>query len=696
MQPNHSTSPPDDLLNTEWLITNGTGAFAMGTVAGANTRRYHGLLNASTHPPVGRVNTLNAVNDAITFDGQTYELACHEFQTDNNSTIFHPRGYAHLAGFKKSAACQWIYHVGPLQITKTLRLIHGRQLAEITWTLQPAIGAPDANITIDEPVTLTLAPLLAMRDFHHLRRQGDQPLADDFTTHFTDNTLSVESYNAPPFLISCQPGTYQPVPSAWSNFHRRIEASRQQDCVEDLFIPGHFQHTFDTISPDQPATLTLRFGTEPLDDGAFSQENPRANHLARHVAHLHQQFAQAPTSRNKQDAAWDANLEAKLPTLALAADDFVVRREVDGQPMTTILAGYPWFADWGRDTMISLPGLLLCTGRHDEALQTLCAYGRNIRRGLIPNRFDDYGAEPHYNTVDASLWFVHACLEYLRVTNDRDAWDNHLADYCTQIINAYRDGTDNNIHMDKDGLISAGDANTQLTWMDAQHDGVVFTPRYGKAVEINALWYRALVGCAQTLETAAPTLSIAYTRLAKKTKASFKKAFWDKQRGCLIDHITADTGADHSIRLNQIFAVSLPESMLTKAQQKSVLQVVHDQLLTPMGLRTLAPDDPEYRGRYEGNMFDRDSAYHRGTVWAWPMGAYIEAHLRANNFSATAKRHARAALAPLLDELANHSVGQLHEIFDGDPPHAPAGCMAQAWSVAETLRAAMMIKVGSA
>ncbi|MHC4993477.1 MAG: amylo-alpha-1,6-glucosidase [Planctomycetota bacterium] len=685
-------APPPDLLETEWLITNGTGAFAMGSVAGVNTRRYHGLLNAAAHPPVGRVNTLNAVNDAIHIDGQTYELACHEFETDNDSTIFHPSGYKHLAGFKKSTACQWTYRVGPLNVVKTLRLVHGRQLGELTWTLENAVGS---DVTIDEPVTLSVAPLLALRDFHHLRRQGDRPIGEAFGLAPTENGLTVTAEGAPDLHLACQPGAYHPEPDAWYRFHRRIEASRHQDCTEDLFIPGRFEHTFSGIAPDQPQTLTLRFGIEPLDGDAFDQPDPREDLLAGHVEHLHGRFAQAPASRNKADAAWDAQLEGHLATLALAADDFVVRREVDGQPMTTILAGYPWFADWGRDTMISLPGLLLTTGRYGEALQTLRAYGRHIRRGLILNRFDDYGAEPHYNTVDASLWFVHACLEYLGATGDIATWDDELAGYCTQVLDAYRDGTDNDIYMDKDGLISAGNANTQLTWMDAQNSGIVFTPRHGKAVEINALWYRGLVGCATALEESDPDTAAGYTKLARKAKSSFKKAFWDDDLGCLIDHIS-DEGPDRSIRLNQVFAASLPESMLTKAQQKSVLRVVHDELLTPVGLRTLAPDDPEYRGLYEGAMFDRDSAYHRGTTWAWPLGAYVEGHLRAHNFSATSRRHGRAVLSGLLEELGRHSVGQLHEVFDGDEPHRPGGCMAQAWSVAEVLRAAMMVKKGSA
>jgi glycogen debranching enzyme len=501
----YTPTPPADLLDTEWLITNGTGAFAMGTVAGANTRRYHGLLNAAAHPPVGRVNTLNAVNDAILIEGQTYELACHEFESKDNTTVFHPTGYKHLAGFKKSAACQWTYRVGPLKITKTLRLIRGRQLGEITWELQNATGA---DVTIADPVTLRIAPLLAMRDFHHLRRQGDEPIADAFHFTQTDKSFTASVEGAPSLHLECDPGHYHPEPDTWLRFHRRIEASRHQDCTEDLFIPGHFEHTFDLIAPandhSKPQTLTLRFGIEPLDEAAFDEPDARDEHLAGHVEHLHAQFAKSPSSRNKADAAWDAQLEGHLATLALAADDFVVRREVDGQPMTTILAGYPWFADWGRDTMISLPGLLLCTGRYDEALQTLRAYGRNIRRGLIPNRFDDYGAEPHYNTVDASLWFVHACLEYLRGAGDRVTWDDELAGYCAQILDAYRDGTDNDIYMDKDGLISAGNAGTQLTWMDAQNSGVVFTPRHGKAVEINALWYRGLVGCAAALEESQP------------------------------------------------------------------------------------------------------------------------------------------------------------------------------------------------
>jgi predicted glycogen debranching enzyme len=475
-------------------------------------------------------------------------------------------------------------------------------------------------------------------------------------------------------------GCFMESPDWWYGFYHRAEARRQQDDREDLFTPGRFICQFEDITA-RTCEVTVAASTRPIKKTGI--RDGRVTHI--------QDLQKNVLKTAGLKKASGSPVKTALHRLATASNDFVVRRDVNGEPMSTILAGYPWFADWGRDTMISLPGLLLCTRRFAEARDTLATYARHIRRGLVPNRFDDYGGEPHYNTVDASLWFIHAALEYHRITGDSDTWRGHLADACNQVLTAYEHGTDGGIYMDRDGLIAAGDEHTQLTWMDAKRDGVAFTPRQGKAVEINALWYRALVGCGEAMDGSHKKLAAEYRKLAKRVAASFNNLFWDDARGYLADCHDGQR-LDTSLRCNQVLAVSLPDSPLKRKQQQQVMAAARAHLLTPMGLRTLSPEDANYHGHYAGSMFERDGAYHQGTVWAWPMGPYIEGTLRAFKNSADAIKHARAALQPLLDEVAVHSVGQLHEIFEGDAPHRPEGCPAQAWSVAEVLRALILVE----
>ncbi|RMH13746.1 MAG: glycogen debranching protein, partial [Planctomycetota bacterium] len=360
----------------------------------------------------------------------------------------------------------------------------------------------------------------------------------------------------------------------------------------------------------------------------------------------------------------------------------------------SIIAGYPWFADWGRDTMIALPGLLLETGRFDEALSTLELFASHMHRGLIPNRFDDYAGGAHYNTVDASLWFVHAATEYLLRTQD-DTGFARLIEPCLEIIEAYQRGTDYNIHLD-DGLIAAGSPSTQLTWMDAQRDGVTFTPRYGKCVEINALWHHGLRRLSRALAGHTTHRTVELDTLAARCAERFTRLF-NNPAGGLYDRLEPTASGYRpvdEIRPNQIFAASLADAPLDHAGRASVVKTVRRELLTPFGLRTLAPSDPAYIGHYRGNLFERDRAYHNGTVWPWLIGPFVEAALRVDP-SQHARTSLRALLQPLTNRMSQVCLGQVGEICDGDEPHTPDGCPAQAWSVAELLRAWIMLASNS-
>jgi len=440
---------------------------------------------------------------------------------------------------------------------------------------------------------------------------------------------------------------------------------------------------------------------------------PGAEELAREQGRL-EAIAVPLVARSSGAAAIE---HEALYALSVAADQFVVRRDSasamalpspTGEALTSIIAGYPWFSDWGRDTMIALRGLFLTTGRFAEAREALEAFAALRRRGLIPNCFDDGAGTAQYNTVDASLWYIHAACEYLRLAGDRAGFNRGIRGACLEIVDAYRAGTDFGIRMDpSDGLIAAGDSSTQLTWMDAKRDGIVFTPRHGKAVEINALWYSGLLELAGAIEPDQPRTARELRQVADLAGRSFARSFWNEPDQCLFDCLTPRgvlAGPPHSspfspvaqVRPNQLFAVSQPYSPLNVEQRRLVVRSARERLLTPFGLRTLDPRDPNFHPRYEGPLMQRDAAYHNGTVWPWLIGPYCEAVLRVGEFSADARSEVRLVLRPLIEELLQGRPGvstpvlQLAEVYDGDnhpgAPQRPEGCMAQAWSVAEVLR----------
>lgn len=657
--------PLDDLLTREWLLTNGTGGYASGTVIGCPTRRYHGLLVVPRRPPLERVVTLAAVLERLVINGRAVELANFEF----NHAI-HPEGFRWLRDVDYALDpprpwIQWFYVVDDVQITKQVTLAQGQPLVRIRYD----VTAP-AGTRID----FGLLPLLSLRDFHGRRRKG---ATDPFDVRGNGQAVWVADTRDPELSLALFPTAdsipleYAPHPDWWLNFRYREEAARGMDCGDDLFTPGWF-------NGQGRDSFTVEIA------GVAGAES---------IAHARSQLAARSAVARHKPAYLRSVPETPITVLRRAAGQFVVRRRrCDGRDTATILAGYPWFGDWGRDALIALPGLLLATGRHADAREVLLTFASAEQDGLIPNRFSDYGDGCDYNSVDASLWFIHAADAYTNATDDFETWRQALCPVAENIIERFLQGTRYGIHVGSDRLLRCGDASTQLTWMDAKCGETVFTPRHGMPVEINALWYHDLRLLAERMVLTDPARAEHYHTLADAAAASFGETFWNPAAQSLFDCVR-DNERDVRIRPNQIFAVSLEHSPLNPDQQRAVVECVTRNLLTPYGLRTLSPSDPEYRGRYEGDGFSRDGAYHQGTVWPWLLGPYIEACLRVNDFSTVSREQGRRCLQPLLDHLGREAgLGSISEIFDGDPPHTPRGCIAQAWSVAEILRAQTLVE----
>ena len=692
----HRTDQPlPDPLWTEWLLTNGLGGYAMGTVAGAPTRRYHGLLVAALRPPVERVVALSAVVDRVQL-----RLGTDRFR-EVTLTPLHFAGApareicpAAHADFEKSDRVAWTYTVfddeGNISITKAVELIERRNAVRVSYT----IGAT-------QPVRLVMRPLVALRDFHSLRR--DDRAEPRFFTRVLD-----PSHSHPGVLCATrsvglhlmgEDADWHDHPEQWRNVEYAWEDRRGVDSTEHLFSPGSF------VADREPRDTTPASLFASID---AMDPPPATEARAARIARL------TDLADDAKSRAGDPDIDdaAAITRLTMAADDFVVQRGPAQDNMSTVIAGYPWFSDWGRDTMIALPGLMLATGRHGEALKTLKVFARNRRRGLIPNRFDDYSGPAHYNTVDAPLWFLHAAAEYLRVTGDADGYRGELAEAALDIIDAFDRGTDFDIRVDPaDGLVTAGSPESQLTWMDAQRDGVTFTPRHGKAVEINALWHHGLLATAEAIEASGYESPATTTNDLRFQADRCREAFNTKFTDCIagfcdrlerINHGNDDKPGTwhpvHEIRPNQVFAASLRLGPLDTEGRERVVSAIKGHLLTPHGLRTLAPGADGYVGRLEGDMFARDKAYHNGTVWPWLLGPYAEAVMRAGEFSQQSIAEARAALRPLVESLHEKSAGQIAEIYDGNDeperPQRPDGCPAQAWSVAETLRVFGMVVRG--
>ncbi len=632
-------------LRREWLVTNGLGGYASGTVAGVNTRRYHGVLVAALSPPVGRTVLVGGLVEWVSHDGRRYPLSAHEY---GDHTI-DPHGYRHLQEFALEGMLPvWTYALDDALLEKRVWMAYGANTTYVRYRL----------VRGGHPVTVEITPLVTHWDFHALRSgQGWQPRVVP-----EGSGLTIRAFDsAVPVRLIADGGRFAPDGAWWWNFLHREETARGLDDREDFHAPGSF------LLPLQPGgSVTLVATTE----GSPDLEGTRA--LA--------------TVRDRQRALLRrADAERAHPAvqqLILAADQFIVRRGAGASGGLTVIAGYHWFNDWGRDTMIALPGLTLSTGRPEDAAAILRAFARFVADGLIPNNFPDQaGVTPGYHTADASLWYVLAVRAYHEATRD-ERLVGDLLPVLRGIIDGHVRGTRYGIGMDPaDGLLRAGAPGWQVTWMDAKVGDRVVTPRIGKPVEINALWYNALRTIANLL-AARKDAARPYQALAERVQASFRARFVRQGGGALVDVVDGPDGDDPTFRPNQIFALSLPFPLLEGDEAAVVVDAVGRALLTTYGLRSLSPSAPGYHGEYAGDVWGRDSAYHQGPAWAWLIGAYAEAHARVHGDP----RQALQLLCPFEHHLRDAGLGTVSEIFDGDPPHLPRGCIAQAWSVAEVLR----------
>ena len=636
-------------VQKEWLETNGLGGYASSTIVGANTRRYHGLLVAALRPPTRRTLLLSKLEETVAVREVEYDLSCNQYPG-----AVHPQGHRHLREFRLDPFPTFVYEVGDglaTRLEKTVSMCHGRNMVIVRYRLLAGPGT----------VSLIVRPLVNCRDHHHLMQENQQFDTSTAVSGARDQ-VSLRPYLAvPPLHIGLAGSYFEPWEDWYRDFEYQEEAARGLDFREDQYSPGFFSCEF-----DQGETHYLIASIEPLegmDPGELMEGEQKRR------ASLVSGWQEAPK---------------ELQALVAAADSFLVGKGggEEGAAPQGIVAGYHWFEEWGRDAMISLPGLSLVTGRHNAARSVLQTYLQRCREGMIPNHIPDAGGEPRYNSVDATLWMFWAAHKYLEYSGDRAFVLDELLPVFVEIISWHVRGTRYGIEVDDDGLLRAGGQGTQLTWMDAKVGDWVVTPRHGKPVEVNALWHHALrfveeLGAAHT----GPS--------AHEVRERFQARFWNGEAGHLNDVVDGDVAEDHSLRPNQIFAVSLPYPILELEQARRVVAVVRDNLLTPYGLRTLSPSDPRYRGRYEGDQNARDSAYHQGTVWPWLLGPFITACLRVAENGRAAQEEARGWLGPLWAHLRDAALRQISEIFDGDPPHHPRGCIAQAWSAAEILRAAV-------
>lgn len=657
----------------EWLVTNGIGGYASGTVAGLLTRRYHGLLIAALNPPLGRTLMLTKLEEVVHYHHQVYGLSTDRWNDDSVD----PQGYRHIEQFCLNGTVPtWRFACGDALLEKRIWMQQGTNTTYIQYSLLRAT----------QPLALLLKALVNYRDHHgNVRNWGWQMAID----RVEQGVCVMASPTAVPLYLLSDRAEVLLVQDWYYGFDLAVERYRGLSDREDHLHAATFHLT---LSPGESVTIVASTEADASLNGSTALKQRQA-----YEQKLLNLWKTDRPSSIRDSSLW-------ISQLVLAADQFLVNRTVHlpepppdspGSPSPfptpapllsgkTIIAGYPWFSDWGRDTMISLPGLTLATGRSEVARLILRTFAHYVDQGMLPNRFPDAAEVPEYNTVDATLWYFEAIHQYHKATQDDDLL-MELYPVLAEIIHWHCRGTRYNIHLDPtDGLLYAGEDGLQLTWMDAKVGDWVVTPRTGKPIEVNALWYNAL----RTMARFARQLGKPhqeYEAIADRTLARFPR-FWNSELGYCYDVLDGPEGNDAALRPNQIFAVSLSESPLPLAQQKAVVDVCGRSLLTSYGLRSLAIDQPSYQGHYGGDPRRRDGAYHQGTVWGWLIGPFVLAHLRVYGDV----DRARQFLEPMANHLFDHGVGNLSEIFDGNAPMTPRGCFAQAWTVAEVLRAWMV------
>ncbi len=641
----------------EWLVTNGIGGYASGTVAGLVTRRYHGLLVAALQPPLGRTLLVTKLDEVAHYNQKSYPLYTNRWQ---DGTVA-PYGYQEIESFRLEGTTPvWTFALADALLEKRIWMELGANTTYIRYTLLRASGT----------VNLSLKALVNYRDYHSSTYGADWRMQVDAV----DKGVRVTAFDgANPFYLFLDQGNIHPCHDWYMGYDLAVERYRGLSESEDHLHAANLEAN---LQVGESVTVVASTESNHQVDGQIAYKARQY-----YEQQLLQRWHATPYLNTENTPDW-------VEHLVLAADQFIVSRPLADNPDgKTVIAGYHWFGDWGRDTMIALSGLTISTGRPEVARTILSTFARYLDQGMLPNLFPDKGAEPEYNTVDAILWYFEAVRAYYEATKD-DAFLQELFPILAEVVDWHRRGTRYNIHLDSsDGLIYAGEAGVQLTWMDAKIGDWVVTPRIGKPVEINALWYNALVIMADFAKKLGQQYR-EYELMAEKTATGFQK-FWNDALGYCYDVIDTPDGDDAALRPNQILAVSLPAPelkmvppLLTPSQQKSVMEACSRALLTSHGMRSLAPDSPDYSGHYGGNSFERDSVYHQGITWGWLIGPFVQAHLRVYQNP----EQARQLLEPMEFHLQAAGLGNISEIFDGDSPMTPRGCIAQAWSVAEVLR----------
>lgn len=652
----HDCNNFDSAIQKEWLITNGIGGYASSSVSGANSRRYHGLLVAATHPPVGRLVMLSKLEDALLVDGERFELSTNVY----GDNVIHPNGYRNLRQFQLDPFPVYTYASDRFVLEKSIFMPRGQNTVVVEYVLTKLQAAMD--------VRLEISPLIAFRDYHAATHQN--PVLEPAVVQ-SDGLVTVKPYRDLPALYLAHCEADVSVTGYWyNNFEYPEERVRGLDHQEDLFSPLTFH-----VGMNSHTRFALIASTEPKS------------------IDLADEYREAELRRQCLATSKSSDGSELIRTLETAAEHYIVARP----PFKTVIAGYHWFGDWGRDTMIALPGLLLSTHQPETAKEILLQFLKYIDGGMLPNRFPDQGETPEYNTVDATLWFVDAIWRYLSYRDDEE-WRTEALELIRDqfypalksIINHHLGGTRYGIHADNEGFLWAGDNSTQLTWMDAKVGDIAITPRAGRPVEIQALWYNALRTGEELGREFHDSFGDYCAGVANRLQANFERVFWNEEAQCLYD-VVGDSGPDTSLRPNQVIAVSLRHNLLGREKTLAVLRAAERDLLTPYGLRTLTPSDPRYHSRYEGDVWSRDSAYHQGTVWPWLAGPFFTAKIWYSVDRSQAIAETRAWLDRFSRHFGEAGLGQISEIFDADEPHNPRGCIAQAWSVAELLRLARLV-----